>query len=251
MSNKQQIVRYKVGKTNFEILTRPGSVREFKAGKLGWNRVLSVDEIFTNSSKGDRASKSDLKEAFDSDDVNACAQIIVEKGELQLSSSERAEMAEKKKREVIHRIHKYYVDPKTQKPHPVTRIESVLEEVRFVVQHDSNVSDVVDDVVKKLVGKLTLRKTETEGTVFIPHAFVGSVHQALHKYCAVKGENYDGKGCHYSVTLVPGDVDALLGDLNRITKGDFQFECAGGEAASTEDEKIEEPRGRKKKRGRR
>ena len=43
-----QIVRYKKGRVVFEVVTKPGSVRKYRAGKLGWNNVLIADQVFSN-----------------------------------------------------------------------------------------------------------------------------------------------------------------------------------------------------------
>jgi len=41
MSSKDfQIVRHKVGGSNFEVLTKIGSVLKYRKGNLGWDNVL-------------------------------------------------------------------------------------------------------------------------------------------------------------------------------------------------------------------
>lgn len=46
-----QLVKYVSGKKRFEVLTKEGSVRKFREGKLGWNNVLMAEQIFTDSKK--------------------------------------------------------------------------------------------------------------------------------------------------------------------------------------------------------
>lgn len=55
-----QLVRYKQGKSNFEIMVKPGSMKKYREGKLDINSVVEADVIFKNQSKGDRANATDL-----------------------------------------------------------------------------------------------------------------------------------------------------------------------------------------------
>ena len=55
-----QLVRYKKGKLQVEVMTKPGSVLKYRAGKLGFDNVLQSDDIWKNSSKGERAANADL-----------------------------------------------------------------------------------------------------------------------------------------------------------------------------------------------
>lgn len=66
-----------------------------------------------------------------------------------------------------------------------------------------------------------------EGRLTVPNKMLGQVQGIISKYCTVRGETYTADGCAMEVALVPGDYDLLLADMNRITKGDFQFEIAG------------------------
>ena len=119
-----QVVRHKHGKAIFEVLTRIGSVTKYRDGKLGFDNVLfgivffvvvvtsdtnispTADEIFTNFHKGEKAKATDLLAAFGTEDVTACLKVIVDKGELQLTTAERREKSDAKKNEVVNYIHK-------------------------------------------------------------------------------------------------------------------------------------------------
>lgn len=71
-----------------------------------------------------------MQAAFETSDEKECAKIICLKGELQLTAAERQEKVDKKKKEIVNYIHKYYIDPKTKFPHPVVRIESAIDETK-------------------------------------------------------------------------------------------------------------------------
>jgi ribosome maturation protein SDO1 len=223
--DKPQIVKYKAGKNTFEVLTKTGTVLKFRKGQLGsLDNVLLADEVFKNHNKGERASAAELKEAFGTENVKEILQTIVEKGELQLTEAERKEAIEKKRREIVTYLNKYFVDPKTKTPHPITRIENALEAIKARIDPDIPTDRQIADLLKKLPGVISLKKQEVEGTLFIPHQYIGQTAGVMQRYVRVTSDKYDDKGCHYGIAMVPGDYNALLNELNNITKGDFNFE---------------------------
>jgi ribosome maturation protein SDO1 len=72
-----------------------------------------------------------------------CIKIIMEKGEYNLSTAERKEKVEKKRKEIINYIHKYYTDPRSKTAHPVTRIEGALSEIKYNIDPDSMLHSIV------------------------------------------------------------------------------------------------------------
>jgi len=131
-----QVVRYKHGKTNFEVGCKVGTVLKYRKGQLGYEGVLASEEIFKDIKKGDRPSADELNAAFNTDDVKAIAKLIVDRGDVQLNDAERREILEKKRNEIINYIHKYFIDPKTKTMIPVTRIDNALTELKIKVEPD-------------------------------------------------------------------------------------------------------------------
>jgi len=210
------------------------------------DQVPYHDEIFKNVQKGERANKEELKAAFNSDEFLECFQVIVEKGEIQTTSDERKEKIDKKKREIVNYIHKYYVDPKNNTPHPVTRIELALEELKVKVDPEASTSKQVQDVIKRLPEIMAIKKVEMVGNLFVPHKFLGQAQGIIHKYGTVSRENYTNEGCEMEISFVPGDYDVLMSDLNKITSGSFTFDLPADHTAATTDA---EGKGKNKKGG--
>jgi len=63
---------------------------------------------------------------------------------------------------------------------------------------------------------------------------MGSVGGIIAQFVTVVNEKWDGEGCLMEVSLVPGDYDKFLAELNRATKGDFQFDVEGAPSTITE-----------------
>jgi len=239
-----QLVRYKSGKFNFEVLTKVGSVLKYREGKLGWDNVPFADEVFKNFSKAERAKSEELRAAFGTDNIGECMKKIVKEGELQLTTAERKEKVDKKRAEVINYIHKYYTDPKTKLPHPVLRIENALDQLKVKFDPDIPAEKQAMDIVKKLPEILPIKKSQMEGTLKVPHGMVGSVTGIVQKWAQIKKEEYESDGCAYSLVIVPGNYDQFISDLQRVTKGDFQFDIDGVEnnAASNEENDGKKPK---------
>lgn len=249
---KTQLVRYRWGKHTFEVMTQLGSVQKWRDGKLGLDNVLQSDVIWKNQSKGDKANAAELKEAFQTENNGECLKIILQKGEIQLTTVERREQVEQKRREIIQFIHKYYTDPRTNTPHPVTRIDAALTETKFRVDGDIPAEKQVQEALKKLPEVIPLRRSEILGTLTVPNAYLAQAQSVLSKISAnIQSESYGSDGCVMEISLVPGDYDVLMSELNRVTKGEFQFDVQGqGGAATTEDDGAGKKGGKKAGKGR-
>jgi len=166
MQRDFQTVRYKSGKHHFEVLCHPGTVNKYREGKIGWDNTIYTETIFTNQSKGLRANEADLEEVFGTSDELTVAKKIVEDGEVHLTAKERKEKVDKRRAEMVNYIHKYYMDPRTKTPHPVTRIENALDQLSFTIDpHMSAERQLQDKVLKRLPEVLPIKKSELEGTL--------------------------------------------------------------------------------------
>jgi len=187
----------------------------------------------------------ELKAAFNTDDVKAIAKLIVDKGEVQLTDAERREILEKKRNEIINYIHKYFIDPKTKTMIPVTRIDNALTELKIKVEADQPVEKQIQEILKKLPGVLTIKRAEITGVVSTTHQYLGQVSGVLKKYnVTIQGESYTTDGCEYTVSMVPGDYDKIISDLNSATKGDYDFKIDGQAAPVVAATSEKEPSGK-------
>eukprot|EP01090_Pellita_catalonica_P016191 TRINITY_DN4575_c0_g1_i1.p1 TRINITY_DN4575_c0_g1~~TRINITY_DN4575_c0_g1_i1.p1 ORF type:complete len:257 (-),score=51.65 TRINITY_DN4575_c0_g1_i1:1019-1789(-) len=255
MSKNYQVIRYRDGKNTFEVLTKTGLALKFREGNIGSvANVLYADEIFSNQSKGERANASDLERAFNSSDINTCAKIIIEKGDFHMSTSERKEKVEKKRAEMVNYIHKYYIDPRSKTPHPVARIEEALNKMKLNIDiNESAERQVKEKVIKKLPEIIPISRTEMAGTLIVPHAAMGSATGIIHQYVSVDKEDWTSTGCTMQISLVPGDYDKFMSEMQNVTKGDFTFNIFGKTGTTpspAEGKKGKRGKGGRKKRGR-
>jgi len=229
--SKGQLVRYQHGKTKFEVLTKPGSALKYRQGKLGWDKVLMAEAVFTNSSRGDVAGGKDLDEAFGTNDIDECCKIIVEKGELQLSAQERKDELESKKNEVIQFIFKNYMDPKTKLPHPPDRIENCMKDCHIKIDPKRDAKKQAEEAIKSMTGKLSFTKQVAMiARLFIKHSYLGQCNNIIHAAGHVTDQDWKSRpdGCVFILELSKAELDRLTDSLRKPTNGgDFDLKIEG------------------------
>ncbi|KAJ3423761.1 ribosome maturation protein SBDS [Anaeramoeba flamelloides] len=251
MSEKSQIIRYKKGKKQFEVLTKPGSVSKYREGKIrNLDDVLITNVIFKNHNSMDKANTKDIQQAFGTTDNNIVIEKILKEGQLHLTTEEVRQKTEQKRKEVVNYIHKYYTDPKTKKTHPVIRIENALKQAKVRIEYRMVVEEEIGAIVKKLVGIISLKKSEVTGTLMIPHSHLGKAGGAIRKYAEIQREKYTSQGCKMEISLVPGNYENLIKALQSATQGNYTFDVDGEQINVTSEENTQ-GRGRGRGKGNR
>ena len=112
--DKITVVKYSYANEKFEILVKPDPAFDYKSGKISEiSKILISDEIYTDSGKGTRASNELLVKVFKTEDTIKIAEIMMQKGELNLNTEQRKKMTTDKRKQIVTFISKTYVDPKT------------------------------------------------------------------------------------------------------------------------------------------
>jgi len=216
-----QIVKYKKGKLSFEILVKPDTVRPFLAGKLGLDNVLGAEVVFTNSKKGNLARNKDLVEAFGTDDVRKCAEIMIRNGTSQVSASERKEDTEKHKNQILEYLHKNFLD-QNNLPHPLARLESFLKESKVRIDPSIHPCKQADEVIKKMTGKAVFRKATKTYILTVKKEVVKPCRDIVRRYCQGVKEIREPDSTTWRVEILSSEFDTFLADMNKVTEGDFQ-----------------------------
>ncbi|OAV88212.1 hypothetical protein PTTG_09155 [Puccinia triticina 1-1 BBBD Race 1] len=153
------IVRLKKAGKRFEIACYKNKVMEWRSGvETDLSEVIQTDTIFSNVSKGQLASHSDLLKSFPVPNKNPATVLpsedilleILKNGELQVSDKERAQALVDKKREIIHLVAEKTVDPLTNRPHTSSMIEKALEELHFSVNLSKSSKTQALELIKSL-----------------------------------------------------------------------------------------------------
>ena len=111
------LARYQTHGEHFEILVDPVKARE--GGDI--RETLVVDGIFKDAKKGDHASETSLKKCFGTTNILEIAEIIIKKGDVQLTTQQRRDMLEEKRKEIITLIVRQTINPQHPSPCPEDR----------------------------------------------------------------------------------------------------------------------------------
>jgi len=117
------IARYEREGKHFEILVDPQIAYDLRGGKSApISKLLAVNAVFTDTKKGEKASPTDIQSVFGTTDVEKIGEIIVKKGDIQLTTEFRRKKLDEKKKQIASFISKHAMNPQTKLPHPQDRI---------------------------------------------------------------------------------------------------------------------------------
>ena len=158
----------------FEILVKPDQALEFKLGKrTDITSVLISEDIYTDSSKGNKPSDDMLTKAFKTNDTTKIAEIILKKGDLNLTTAQRRKMMDEKRKQIIEYIAKTYVDPRSHLPHPPLRIEQAMTDARVSIDPQKSADDQIKDIVDGLRGIIPLKSENIDLIITVPAQYAG------------------------------------------------------------------------------
>lgn len=221
MSEKYTIARLTKDNEHFEILVKPPKALDYRNEKTSSiSEVLVAETIFSDANKGTRVSDEQLRKAFGTTDTLQIAGLILRKGTLQLTTEQRRKMVDDKKRQIVDFISRQAVDPKTNLPHPPTRIENAMEQIRFIIDPYKPVDEQAKEIVKLLRPILPLKVEQISVSVHIPAEYAARAYGAIKTSGTIKHEEWRGDGSWQGIIEMPaGSYASFLNRLGNVTKG--------------------------------
>jgi ribosome maturation protein SDO1 len=221
MSEKYTIARLTKDNEHFEILVKPPKALDYRNEKTSSiSEVLAAETIFSDANKGTRVSDEQLRKAFGTTDTLQIAGLILRKGTLQLTTEQRRKMVDDKKRQIVDFISRQAVDPKTNLPHPPTRIENAMEQIRFIIDPYKPVDEQAKEIVKLLRPILPLKVEQISVSVHIPAEYAARAYGAIKTSGTIKHEEWRGDGSWQGTIEMPaGSYASFLNRLGNVTKG--------------------------------
>lgn len=228
MDTKVTIVRFSVEGEKFEILVKPDPALEFKLGKRkDISGVLISDEIYSDSNKGTRASTEKLMKAFKTTDATAVATIMLQKGDLNLTTDQRRKMVSEKRKQIVDFISKTYVDPRSHLPHPPLRIEQAMDDARVSVDPFRNTDEQIKEIIEQLRSIIPLKSENMLLEILVPAQFAAQSYSVLKSFGTLKKEEWQSNGALKVILDIPAAARANVMDrLGSVTKGTASIEVA-------------------------
>ena len=200
------LARLEKAGNRYEILVDPDLVDLWKGdnSSIDISDLLAIEEVWSDARAGERPTGDALEKAFGTSEVSACARIILDKGSIQLTTSQRKKMVEDKKLQIINEIASTATDPKTKLPHPRTRIENALDEIRFSVDPFKSTERQVGDAVSALRPVIPLQFITIRLAFMVQSKDYGAISNMLRD--SIQKEEWMSNGNWVCVVSIPGGM---------------------------------------------
>ncbi|RLG81013.1 MAG: ribosome assembly factor SBDS [Thermoprotei archaeon] len=221
MSREYVIARYEAKGRRFEILVKPDKALRYREGaKIDIDDVLVGDYVYKDVRRGNKASPEELRKVFGTDDIRRIADVVIRKGELQLTTEQRRKLLETKRRQIVTFIARSAIDPKTNTPIPPLRIERAMEEARVAIDLYKSVEEQAMSIVKTIARYIPIKIARAYITIKIPPDVAVRAYRDLRRLGEIKGEKWLGDGSLRLEVEVPAGMQTeVLDAVNRVTRG--------------------------------
>lgn len=218
--SKTVIVKYKHAGDEFEILVNSDMAYEYITGKRSDPlSVLEAEDIFKDANKGEKASDEKLQKTFGTTNIAKIADIMLKKGDVPITTEQRARLAEEKRKQIVETIAKNSIDPRTNAPNPPLRVENAMKEARVSIDPFKSVAEQVETVVEKLRPILPLKFTTVKIEVIVPAESANRSFGILKQY-GMKSDEWQGNGSLKAVLEFPAGLQSEFFDrINKLTQG--------------------------------
>ena len=217
------VARLRKDSEKFEIVINPEIAVQAKKNPEMTRDALVHPEIYSDAKKGNLASEQTLKKLFKTTDPVEIAKIILKNGDIQVTSEYRKSQIEQKKKKIIDYIHRNGIDPRTNAPHPATRIEAAIDEAKVKIDEYKPAEQQMQDVIKALRPILPIKFVVKEIDVLVPAIDAGKAYAQLRSFGKLLKDEWMNDGSWHAVIEIPGGMEEEFLDLlNKLTKGNAQ-----------------------------
>jgi ribosome maturation protein SDO1 len=177
--------------------------------------------------KGTRASTEKLMKAFKTADPTTIATLILQKGDLNLTTDQRRKMVLEKRKQIVEFIAKTYVDPRSHLPHPPLRIGQAMDDARITIDPFKNTDEQTKNIVEQLRSIIPLKSDNMLLEILVPSQFAAQSYSVLKSAGTLKKEEWQSNGSLKVILDIPAAARANVIDrLGSVTKGSASIEVA-------------------------
>jgi len=214
------IAHMDVSGKHFEIYVDPDLGYMYRTGKKPeLNNVLIVEDVFENAKKGERHTAPELMKAFGTTDIFKIADIILKKGEIQLTTEQKRKMTEERRKQIIAILMREAIDPRTGAPHTQIRLEQSLEQARVKIDPFKEAEQQLEDVLKELRPIIPLKFEKVRIAVKISPEYAQRIYGTLKNY-GMQREEWAPSGHLIAVFEISAGIQSEFYDkINKLTAG--------------------------------
>jgi len=218
------IARVEKSGEKFEILVKPEAVQKVRDGKdVDLLKELAIDEIFKDAHKGSKASEDKMGEFFGTTEPLAVAKQIIQRGEIQLTTEQRRQMLEAKRKQIVQYIAANAINPQTSTPHPPQRIENAMEEAKVHVDPFKSIEEQVKEVLDALRPLIPIRFEKVRIAVKLSAEDSAKAYGDIKSFGTIVKEEWSSTGAWIGLVEMPAGMQTeFLERLNAKTKGNVE-----------------------------
>jgi ribosome maturation protein SDO1 len=219
------IAKYEKDGKHFEVMVDPEIAYDLREGKsVSVQKMLAVNHIYSDSKKANKATPSDIEKAFGTQDVEKIAELIVKKGEIQLTTDFRRKKVEERRLQIADIISRNAINPQTRTPHPQQRILAAMDQTRFHADPFKPADQQVEDVVKAIREILPISITELILTVEIPARYAARAYGALKEFGIMQEKWQSDGSLVVKITIPAGIKENVYRKFGNLTEGNARID---------------------------
>jgi len=208
------LARLEKGGSRYEILVDPDLVEKWRnnSDEVRIDDLLAIEEVWSDARGGERPTSESLERVFGTTEISACVEKILKEGSIQLTTLQRRRIVEEKKLQIVNEIASTATDPRTKAPHPRTRIQNALEEIRFLVDPFKSIEKQVEEAVSALRPVIPLQFITVRLAFKVQGRDYGAVSQLLRH--SIQKEEWLSDGSWVCIVTAPGGMkNDLIGKV--------------------------------------
>ncbi len=208
----------------FEIMVDPKKALDFKKGSdINMKEILAYPSIYKNVSTTDVVAEDDLQKVFGTTDVFEIAEKIIKNGDLQLTTEQKKNMRNNKKKQIIELISRRGVNPQTDTPHPPKRIENAIDKAGVKIDPFKDAESQLDEIVKALKTFIPITFQRATVSIRVQPQYAGRVYSVLKDLGNVKKEQWLNDGSlNIEIEVLGGLQQELFDRMAKLTHGNFE-----------------------------
>jgi ribosome maturation protein SDO1 len=206
---------------HFEILVDPALAYGLKEGKsVSIQNMIAVNDVYTDSKKGEKARDTDVSEVFGTNDIEKVAEEIVKKGEVQLTTEFRNKKVDEKKKQIANFISKNAINPQTKVPHPQERILNAMTQAKVHVDPFKGAESQIDSVIDAIRSILPISIEQAEITIEVPAQYSAHAYGFIKGLGDIKDQQWKNDGSLVVRLSIPaGMKEDIYRKINSMTAG--------------------------------
>jgi len=221
--DKAIIASYEKDGKRFELYVDPDAAYMFVEGrKPDVKNIIIAEEIYADAKKAEKAKATDVQKVFGTTDIMKILEFILRNGEVQLTTEQKRKKIEERYKQIVAILLREAIDPRTNAPHTLHRIETALEEAKIHVDPFKNAREQLDEIVKKLRPLIPLKFEKVKFAVKVPAAYAHRCYGTLKSY-GIEREEWASNGDLIVVVEIFGGMQSeFLDKLNKLTVGEVE-----------------------------